>query len=118
MHQFEPRAKFSTWAYRIAANAARQIIRARRDVLDDEIGMTQADTSPTADEKVSTVMVVRAGLAQLGEDFREALILREYGGLTYEEIATHQKIGIQTVKSRINRARTKLREILSEQGVK
>ncbi|WP_425248438.1 RNA polymerase sigma factor [Auritidibacter ignavus] len=32
LHQFEPRAKFSTWAYRIAANTARQIIRARRDV--------------------------------------------------------------------------------------
>ncbi|WP_255434710.1 sigma factor-like helix-turn-helix DNA-binding protein [Auritidibacter ignavus] len=44
--------------------------------------------------------------------------MREYGGLTYEEIATQQKIGIQTVKSRINRARTKLREILIEHGVK
>ncbi|PXA75397.1 sigma-70 family RNA polymerase sigma factor [Auritidibacter ignavus] len=118
LHKFEPRAKFSTWAYRIAANAALQFVRARRDVLDDEIGMTQADTSPTPDEKVSTVMVVRAALTQLGEDFREALILREYGGLTYEEIATQQKIGIQTVKSRVNRARAKLREILIEQGVK
>ena len=53
---------------------------------------------------------------QLPENFRAALVLRVYGDLTYEEIATHQGIPVQTVKSRISRAR-RLMETLLTAGV-
>jgi sigma-70, region 4 len=43
--------------------------------------------------------------------------LREYAGMNYQEIAEHQNVGVQTVKSRLNRARAKLRDALEEVGV-
>jgi RNA polymerase sigma-70 factor (ECF subfamily) len=57
---------------------------------------------------VVDAQVVREGLAGLPEPFRVALVLREIGDLTYDEIALHQGIGVQTVKSRLNRARSAL----------
>ncbi|MCZ4538511.1 sigma factor-like helix-turn-helix DNA-binding protein, partial [Gordonia terrae] len=57
---------------------------------------------------------VRDALAQLPEDFREAVVLREFGDLTYADIAAHQGVGVQTVKSRLNRARTQLAELLRD----
>ena len=62
-------------------------------------------------------MVVREALAQLPDDFREVIVLREYTGMSYQDIAAHQGIPIQTVKSRINRARAKLKAALVEAGV-
>jgi RNA polymerase sigma-70 factor (ECF subfamily) len=53
-------------------------------------------------------------LAGLPVQFREAIVLREYGDFTYEQIAAHQGVGVQTVKSRLNRARTALAARLSE----
>ncbi len=58
---------------------------------------------------------VQRALAQLSEDRRVALVLREYGELSYNEIAEQQGIPVQTVKSRISRARDDMRRILSEE---
>jgi len=58
---------------------------------------------------------VNAALAQIPEQFREALVLREFGDLTYESIAAHQGVGVQTVKSRLNRARAALAAELARQ---
>lgn len=115
--RFEPRARFSTWAYRIAANAALQVVRTRRETLDPDAGLEEASTDSAVDSQVTSAMVVRAALARLPEDFRQALVLREYGGLSYQEIAEQQSIPVQTVKSRINRGRTQLRAALVELGV-
>ncbi|MGP6174415.1 RNA polymerase sigma factor [Corynebacterium sp. A21] len=117
LHRFEPRARFSTWAYRIASNAALQIVRARREILDPDAGLTEASTDSPVDSQVSSTMVVREALAGLPEDFREALVLREYGGLSYQEVAEQQGVPVQTVKSRINRARGRLKESLLAAGV-
>ncbi|MCK5752966.1 MAG: sigma-70 family RNA polymerase sigma factor, partial [Mycobacterium sp.] len=56
---------------------------------------------------------VRAALATLSEDFREAIVLREFGDLTYEDIAAHQGVGVQTVRSRLSRARSQLASALA-----
>lgn len=65
-------------------------------------------------EAVVTVDYVQSALRELPEDFRVALVLREIGDLTYEDIARHQGIGVQTVKSRLNRARRMLAAVLTE----
>lgn len=117
LDRFEPRARFSTWAYRITSNAALQVVRSRRETLDPDAGLEEASTDSAVDSQVTSAMVVRTALAQLPDDFRQALVLREYGGLSYQEIAEQQAIPVQTVKSRINRGRTQLRAALVELGV-
>lgn len=117
LHRFDGKAKFSTWAYRIASNAALQIVRRRREFPDEEAGMTELAAGSGVDEQVTAGIVVRDALAQLPDDFRQALVLREYGGLSYQDIAEQQQIPVQTVKSRINRARSKLLQALRDSGV-
>ncbi|MFT4298346.1 MAG: sigma-70 family RNA polymerase sigma factor [Aeromicrobium sp.] len=106
--KFRGNAKFSTWCYRIAANASIAVCRKRRSVpvdTDDIAGLLiAADSTGQVDDRD----LITAALREVSPDFREALVLREYGDMTYDEIATHQGIGVQTVKSRINRARTQL----------
>lgn len=114
LDRFDGRSRFSTWAYRIAANASLARVRKRRDIPDEDAGVAEASTHSGVGERVTTVMVVRRALADLPPAFREAIVLREYGGMDYQEIAEHQGVPVQTVKSRLNRARTALKESLAD----
>ncbi|WP_405132780.1 sigma factor-like helix-turn-helix DNA-binding protein [Rhodococcus opacus] len=64
------------------------------------------------DDRVATVDAVRRALAELPEDFRAAIVLREFASL-YADIAEHQGVSVQTVKTRIHRARTQLVTLLA-----
>lgn len=115
--RFRNDARFGTWAYRIASNAAIAVLRRRRDTPTD---LAERLDHPVArdftDQLVDRDRVTTA-LAGLGEQFREAIVLREYGDLSYEEIAAHQGVPVQTVKSRLNRARAAvLAELTREAG--
>ncbi len=113
LDKFRGDARFSTWLHRIAANAALAVIRKRRETPDENINQGLASDAPRIDERVAVVEAVQSALSDLPEAFREAIVLREYAELTYADIATHQGVPVQTVKSRINRGRTQLREILA-----
>ncbi|HZK32117.1 MAG TPA: sigma-70 family RNA polymerase sigma factor [Corynebacterium sp.] len=115
--EFQPRARFSTWAYRITSNAALQIVRARRDLPDPDAGAAEIAPLSSVGNRVSASLVLREGLATLAPEFREALVLREYAGLSYRDIAAQQQVPVATVKSRLNRARTRLREALEALGL-
>ncbi|QMV84694.1 sigma-70 family RNA polymerase sigma factor [Corynebacterium hindlerae] len=117
LHRFDGKAKFSTWAYRIASNAALQIVRKRREIPDDDAGIDQVAPGSGVDDQVTAGVVIRDALSTLPDEFREALVLREYGGLSYQDIADQQGIPTQTVKSRISRARAKLLDALREAGL-
>jgi RNA polymerase sigma-70 factor (ECF subfamily) len=65
-------------------------------------------------EKESTVLVQKA-LSSLPEAARSVLVLREYGGLSYHEIASVLDVPVGTVMSRLNYARNRLRELLRGQ---
>lgn len=108
---FRAEARFSTWLYRITANAALAIVRRRRDT--DALPEELTDDRPASDEREADRDAVRRALAALPESFRVALVLREYGGLSYQEIAAHQGILVETVKTRLNRARAAVRASLS-----
>lgn len=113
--KFRGDSLFSTWLYRIASNAAIAIVRRRREVAVEEIYDVH-DPRLDFDSKVADRDRVQAALRQLPEDFRVALVLREFGDFTYEAIAEHQGILVQTVKSRLNRARTMLKAALIDDG--
>lgn len=122
---FRGEAGFSTWLYRLTSNAAidclRRTGRRRQSVsLDDgELGLDAVDGAPSpqaAAEGKELRQAVLEGLAQLSEDHRQALALRELQEMSYEEISAALGVDLGTVKSRISRARSALRKILQESG--
>ena len=103
----------ATWMYRIAANAALAIVRKRREVttFDD---LEIVDPRRSADDALADRDLVRRALERVPETYRAALVLREFGDLTYEQIAEHQGVPVQTVRSRISRGRAALAAALRD----
>ena len=122
---FRGDAGFSTWLYRLVSNAAIDHLRRTKhqrgnvSLDDEELNIDAPDTAPgpleNAVEK-ELQQAVQDGLAQLGDDHRAVLVMREVQSLSYEEIARTLEIDLGTVKSRISRARTALRKILLKSG--
>lgn len=124
---FRGDSKFSVWLYRITGNVCTDMLRHRRNTVSltvtngegDDAEMEIADSSPTpheALEKKERSAALQRALDALPEDYRRAIMLRESGGMSYDEIAAALRLDIGTVKSRIFRARKKLCEILSADG--
>ena len=111
---FRSDARFSTWAYRIASNAALAVVRKRRDIPVDDFPDLGEPSGVDFAEVIADRDRIQTALAGIPEQFREALVLREYGTLTYEQIAEHQGIPVQTVKSRLSRARAAVAAALSD----
>lgn len=126
---FRAQSSLKTWVYRIAVNEAhnhRRWFSRRRGHetgLDDDQGdgvtfeQILPDHGPSPFELASdreTRAAIEAALQQVKPAFREALVLREIEGLTYEEIADILQININTIKTRIVRGRQSLRESLAE----
>jgi len=125
--RFRGDADLKTWIYRIAINQARNRWRwwkrRRRDVtvsLDDNRGPSEQPLSASLrnedapDPEQETLAheregQLRAALLGLRSAYREAVILRDVEGFSYEEIATTLEISIGTVKSRLSRGRLELR---------
>lgn len=116
--KFRGEASISTWAFRIATNAALALLRKRREITvddDAEYVFEEADGSDFAEDHAVKDRVQTA-LKTLSEDFRVALVLREFGDYTYEQIAEYQQVPVQTVRSRLNRARKQLKAALEAQA--
>ena len=122
---FRGEAGFSTWLYRLTANASidllRRVRRQRGELrLDDEdLGLTALEAGPGPQEAAEEGELRQAldqALGQLGDSHRQVLVLRELQQLSYEEIARALDLDLGTVKSRISRARRALRKILLRSG--
>jgi len=116
--RYEPRASFRSYLFGIAFN---QLAAARRQrVPSGEVEQWQ-DKAAGAGGDPDDGLWVRQALAGLDAEEREILMLREYDGMTYDEIAELTGVPIGTVRSRLFRARQALREKLvgqaAEQGV-
>ena len=110
---YDGRARFTTWLYRVATNAALMELRrrARRPEPREPVTDPVADsTSP--DDRVAAGMDVRAALAALPEEFRVVVVLREFEDLEYTEIAAILDVPVGTVRSRLNRGRRALVDLL------
>ncbi len=123
---YEPRAKFTTWLYRLAHNRLIDHLRlAPRAPLsltsdDDEAPPPQAlwaaehERPDVQAQAAEQGLRIRRALAQLPLEQREAFLLHEEGGLTLDEIAEVSGVGRETVKSRLRYAVVKLREALAD----
>jgi len=117
LDQFDGRSTFGTWAYRIATNAALDELRRRsrrpalhvaHDVDDDVVHEPVDGLAHRIVEAVGDRMAISEALADLPEDFRIAVVMRDVGDLDYAEIAAELGVPIGTVKSRIARGRRML----------
>lgn len=125
LDRFDGRSSFSTWSYRIATNAALDELRkrSRRPQLhvvgDDEHAAPLEPVDDLAQRRVEGVadrISIDAALADLPEEFRVPVVMRDVGDLDYAEIAEALSVPIGTVKSRIARGRRMLLERLGNQG--
>jgi RNA polymerase sigma-70 factor (ECF subfamily) len=103
-----------TWLYRIAVNACKDLLRKRsRWVAQDEHTLELLEPSDARLESIVTDrMVIREALARLPDEYREAVVMHDIGGIPYDEIATLTGTQIGTVKSRISRGRRRLAELM------
>jgi len=113
IHTFDRRARFSTWCYRIATNAALDEARRRsRRPAPVEIVPEPRTDAVYVDETVADRIDVDAALARLSPDQRAAVALRDLLGLDYAEIAAVLEIPPGTVRSRIARGRATLADLI------
>jgi RNA polymerase sigma-70 factor, ECF subfamily len=118
IHRFDPRgpARLSTWILTVATRTCLNAMRGRnRDApLDGHAAVLEAGDSPE-----QTVLErergrrIEAAMAALPDEMRAVLVLRAYHDLDYPEIAAALDLEVGTVKSRLSRARTALREVLA-----
>jgi RNA polymerase sigma-70 factor (ECF subfamily) len=115
LSQFRFESSFETWIYRITVNHAinyakkRSRERKRTVVLDDtrQVDVPLPAVQPE-ESREDSIGLVNQLLDQLDPDYRVYIVLREIEGLSYEEIAVSLKVNINTVRTRIRRAREKL----------
>jgi RNA polymerase sigma-70 factor (ECF subfamily) len=109
--RYEPRAKFRTYLYAVALKLL--WTERRKELRESRAGAEPQELSSDGDP--SAVLWIRDALARLDPDHREVLMLREYEQLSYDEIAELLKIPVNTVRSRLFRARAELRALLEPQ---
>ena len=116
---------FETWVYRVAANCCIDWLRKKRRDRSESIEPLKEQGFDPADEKARTEdqavaadehRQLRECIARLPEDQREALVMTQLEGIPYEVTAKRLGVTEGTVKSRVNRAKAKLKEWLSENG--
>lgn len=132
IRKFRRQSKFSTWLYALAVNSIRSGLRKIRRVasretvrLDrrDENGRPCREAVDRRENPGEDLMraEVRAqieqAIANLAPDYRAAIVLRDLQGLAYEEIAAALGCTIGTVKSRLARARMRVKAELMEEGL-
>lgn len=103
----------STWLYRVTTNAALMQVRGRRPL----VPLSPVHDIATAEagiDAVAEVDAVRRALAQITVEQRTVIVLREYEGLSYDEIAQILDLSVPAVRSRLHRARAELARSLEE----
>ena len=120
-------AKFSTWLYTIAANLAKTELRKlkRRKTFsitelsydDREFIISSSDSDPSKDHLSQNLEKnIQNALSKLPDDFKTIIILRDIQELSYDDISKIVELPLGTVKSRINRGRLKLQQLLKRKG--
>ncbi|MDA0668279.1 MAG: sigma-70 family RNA polymerase sigma factor [Planctomycetota bacterium] len=130
---FAFRSRFSSWVFRIAVNAA---IDSRRKRLDapragvqttvgnaegerqlQQVAAEESHADPVQEvSRTENQVLIQDALARMNPRFAALLVLRYIEGMSYDEISEVQECSLGTVKSRLNRAHTALREFLQHRG--
>ena len=125
IYDFKGNCSISTWLYRIATNVCLDYLRKNKNKQNlsleqniyDDIKMKDTLISDNpGPEKVAEInaqrKAIREALSKMNEKNRILIILRDFNGLSYDEIAEIIKTPVGTVKSRLSRARSQLRDLL------
>jgi RNA polymerase sigma-70 factor, ECF subfamily len=124
---FRGQAKFSSWLYRIALNLCRDWIRRERRArvvqAPDNVDLVELAASVEPSESIEELVTrkdlaraVERAMATLPEEQRTAIVLKEYHGLTFQEIADLVGCPLSTVKTRLYQGLTVLRRELAKSG--
>ena len=124
---FKGEAKFSSWLYRITLNLCRDWIRRQQRApvsqMPEDVDAAQllAETEPA--ESIEDLVarrelsaIVAEAMRSLSDEQRTAIILKEYHGMTFQEIADMQGCPLSTVKTRLYQGLSQLRRQLERQG--
>ena len=120
---FKGDSSFSSWVYRVTVNTCLDGLRRRKKNVVSlestiEAGASYSDEKNDTPEESAVRKELQSRVQQaintLSADHKSVIILRDINGLSYEEVAVMLSVSVGTVKSRINRARQKLKEILIE----
>ena len=114
---FRGDSSFGTWLYRIGINACRDVLRKRRR-LPEPVADPSEHIEPIPVARLDDIVVDRVdlarALAELPEEYRQAVALHDLGGVPYDEIAAVAGVPIGTIKSRISRGRRRLAQSLEQ----
>lgn len=116
LSSFRAGTSLRSWLYRIGVNSALDALRRERAKPDEMEAARLADSADGPETRLlqkERGAAVQRAILSLTEANRAILVLREFGGLSYAEIAATLDIPTGTVMSRLNYARTRLREILA-----
>ena len=127
LDRFDPRYKFSTWLFRVGQNAAIDKFRKRRLKLvslhgpADQAGCERdwdfpsSDPTPYGDlRNLERGEAIQRVVADLPWEYRELIVLRHFGELSYEEIAQLKEMPLGTVKNKLFRGRQMLKQKLAD----
>ncbi len=124
LRRFRGDASFKTWLLRITANRCKDYFKKRRlktVALDDTYGGQNAPAAAVGPDRAASARelgeAIDAALASISEKHRTAFVLREFEGLSYEEMSGVMGCSLGTVMSRLHHARKKLQAALTEMGV-
>jgi RNA polymerase sigma-70 factor (ECF subfamily) len=115
---YRPHSSLRNWLYRIAVNISIDALRKEKHLASDELLEQMAAPGPAPEAMLASrerAIWVQKAILSLPPVSRAVLVLREYEGLSYQEIASTLNIPIGTVMSRLNYARTQLKETLKPQ---
>ena len=119
LSSYRPQTPLRNWLYRIAVNAGTDMLRKEKRILPDDIeNMHLTDGQPGLETLVSQherTGLIQKAILSLPEASRAVLVLREYEGLSYQEISSTLDIPVGTVMSRLNYARNLLKAKLKPQ---
>ena len=123
IRSFQGKASFSSWVYRLTVNTCMDGLRKRKRApvsleFAGESGVPLEDTAAGTPEahalSIERSEDIQKAIGMLSHEHRAVVVMRDIGGLSYEEISESLKISVGTVKSRISRGRQRLKELLLE----
>lgn len=128
INSFKGNSSFYTWLYRITVNECMDLFNKKKKVIafsmdepiengEEEVQREYRDKHESVEEKVERIELrknIETGMQKLSIEHRTMIVLRDIQGFSYEEIAEMLGCPPGTVKSRINRARSHLKDILLE----
>lgn len=121
--RFRGDAQFSTWMYRITANAAATLVQKRRRRRAESLEMVEEPIDVSLDSRPDAAAESTVGLEELGRavdalppKLRAIVVLKDVYGLSHEAIAEELGISVAAAKVRLHRGRKRLRDVLFDEG--